>query len=63
MNTVDHVVLIYKLYTAIAATTSTINSIRQRLKSTEPSFEEDRSNEDWIILTSPGGIIFKEKKS
>ena len=54
MNTVDQVLVVYKLYTAITATTNTMTAIRNYFnKENKIEVNED---EEWTLLTSEGGL-------
>ena len=54
MNTVDQVLVVYKLYTAITATTNTLTAIKNYFKK-EDKIEVDE-DEEWTLLTSKGGL-------
>ncbi len=54
MNTVDQVLVVYKLYTVITATTNTMSAIRNYFNKEKKM--EVNEDEEWTLLTSEGGL-------
>jgi hypothetical protein len=52
MNAVEQVLVVYKLYTAITATTTTITAIKDYFNKEEKVVED----EEWTLLAPKGGL-------